>query len=682
MDSSARREASLDVAIRRVQLTVKGRDGQGLPPVELRSALRFRTEQLLGEVELHPDGLPPSAVLLVQHLRTDAPQTLNPWQTSHARTSTRGWEQDVRERLREAVQEASRPEKGRIPAVASALLFRDRSELVASLAVTVSEAHEAPEWLWKALGQTPPRRPAEVLLGSPQELPAALELLLQWDKAGTVLTQLSDAELRRLVQALCATHRLMDLSQLLRLPSEHRVEALSPWPESVKQTPLAPSAQVLLGVGVLLRSQPQRVRTRTFASQVRRWWSGETPVVPGKPETPPIPSPAAPPAHERLDAAQEKAAPRSEAAAHESGAQPVSRLAGLERPADHPSKRRELQAEADNSAPPPTVVPEPAPGLDPQRAGLSVAGESDTALRPSTDADESAEAFYQRLLRQQQGLRTRADGAAESTDADPETGAATTPTSAAHDNVQVAVSTSPDSPSVATSAPTPAPASRTHAPEKAPARPESLQEQFIRWPGIQQASWLETEGIETQLAGVFFLIHILHQLDVLERFEEELSSLVGSTFLQPAWWLLMTLARELLSPMTPEEERDPLWAALRLLAWPGQLPTSPTPAGQELEGVELHLRPSVDALLEPTRRLLEKRLTPGAHYLHNSAPELKRDLFRVPARVHVSRCHVDVSIAMIASQKQNALMSTRLAGLDVDPGWQPLFGKVILIHFR
>ena len=52
-------------------------------------------------------------------------------------------------------------------------------------------------------------------------------------------------------------------------------------------------------------------------------------------------------------------------------------------------------------------------------------------------------------------------------------------------------------------------------------------------------------------------------------------------------------------------------------------------------------------------------------------------MLSAPARVFVTSTHVDVVVSL-----EDVSLPVRLAGLDRDPGWQPLLGRVVLFHFE
>ena len=49
---------------------------------------------------------------------------------------------------------------------------------------------------------------------------------------------------------------------------------------------------------------------------------------------------------------------------------------------------------------------------------------------------------------------------------------------------------------------------------------------------------------------------------------------------------------------------------------------------------------------------------------------------RRPALVHATRTHIDLRF-----DARWVELEVRLAGLDLDPGWVPWFGRIVVFHF-
>jgi hypothetical protein len=150
-------------------------------------------------------------------------------------------------------------------------------------------------------------------------------------------------------------------------------------------------------------------------------------------------------------------------------------------------------------------------------------------------------------------------------------------------------------------------------PPTAPAEPEA---------------WSEA-GIVSAFGGLFHLVHVIDRLTPDPTID--------------AWDRLELITLALLGHR--ERAPDPVWAALAHLA------------GRDPNG-SLEPPPSIEAAIAE------------AH------ARFARLLVDVPARVYVSRTHVDV-----VQRLADVSLPLRLAGLDRDPGWRHSYRRVLAFHF-
>jgi len=190
-----------------------------------------------------------------------------------------------------------------------------------------------------------------------------------------------------------------------------------------------------------------------------------------------------------------------------------------------------------------------------------------------------------------------------------------------------------------------------------------------------------SEGIPTQLGGIFYLINVMVQRDMPACFEETwgLASQVG------AWGTLDLLARGLLGSSFRHLQDDPVWMALAELNGRSvdELPgcncqpthNQPLPpdvvANDWLKGIHPDLCHWLMQVLPGIRDDL--LITLGL----NEVDQLVETLLLGNGRLHITHTHVDLVLPLAAVS-----MPVRLAGLDFDPGWQPSFGRVIQFHFE
>jgi hypothetical protein len=150
-------------------------------------------------------------------------------------------------------------------------------------------------------------------------------------------------------------------------------------------------------------------------------------------------------------------------------------------------------------------------------------------------------------------------------------------------------------------------------------------------------------GELTRLAGIFFLIHLLPWL---EWPADDLPC--------NPWLLIAALGRTLLHPLSPVDERDPIWVLLSRLA-----EDEPPPSNLD------------DWILERVAAVIAR--------LQTSLPEVEAVgdfLLRRTGRVCISRTHIDLDLPM-----EQADVRLRRTGLDFNPGWVPALGYIIHFHY-
>jgi len=204
------------------------------------------------------------------------------------------------------------------------------------------------------------------------------------------------------------------------------------------------------------------------------------------------------------------------------------------------------------------------------------------------------------------------------------------------------------------------------------------------------------EGVDTRLAGVFYLVNLMEYLDLPACFEEQcqLESRVG------AWGTLELLARALLDNRYPEIESDPLWEALAHLdnrekgtlpggdfyytgdytlpgIWREKLQITRNKAAVRhpfnLSGLNPYLEKWVSFVLPYIRDYLRRLVKPP----EGEETDIIEILLFGNARLYVTAAHVDIVMGL-----GDISLPVRLAGLDRDPGWKPRFARVFLFHFN
>ena len=278
--------------------------GSGLDP----TSTRLRVANLLQVVDMHPDGLAPSAILCVRTLRDPLPGKLQLRGGGYAMHPPAEWKRAVVSSLNHLVRDAARPAREAVPANAEAVLFADHGEVLAYLASDWCEGVAGTRWWWQSLfssfdlvqGIVP------LWLATPAYIPAALQHLAERGEALHFVRRLEAGDAHTLVLALTETFALHALRSALNtrvaeeasledqhirtalqpgsaeelpatpLPGESAAAAAQPapwhpWVPEATEAGLHREQQCLLGLGLMLRRAPMHLRTSTFVDAVQQW---------------------------------------------------------------------------------------------------------------------------------------------------------------------------------------------------------------------------------------------------------------------------------------------------------------------------------------------------------------------------------------------------------------------------
>jgi hypothetical protein len=171
-----------------------------------------RVLQLLRSATLSPAGLPASATLVVRRLSDPLPKRLRvrPFVSEPDAT----WQRAVNNELDRILAAASRPVMNAVPAGANAVLFLDRAEVLASLALNWLQGSLTANWWWRWL--LPSRADARASLfaewaRTPEFVPAAMEMLSRRSLAVQFVQAIPPAVVNELRAKVCSAHGLRDL---------------------------------------------------------------------------------------------------------------------------------------------------------------------------------------------------------------------------------------------------------------------------------------------------------------------------------------------------------------------------------------------------------------------------------------------------------------------------------------
>jgi hypothetical protein len=648
---------------------------------------RLRLGSLLQRAELRPPGLPPAAVLCVRQVLDPLPGVLQ-LETANARPPP-DWERAFVESLERKLRGAARPAREAVPAAAEAVLFADRAELLACLARDVCDGTAWLRWWWRDMDVSPAAgrdRVVAAWLETPEHVPAALELLAARREAIPFVSALPVHAATALVLHVAAVHGLLELGRIATgpispAPTDRRppVDGGAPPPEPPwrKRVPesterqLAPHAELLLGVSLVLRREPQRARSPTFAAATRVWLAAT--------------------AHAQAERSLVPAAPRK----LPNEATPIAESMPPQPTPDRAPAMRDSEFAPEQVRATPPTEPESTQAPTPEPAAtatVAAAPVGPSAVVPATAAPQRV------------------------TETPPRASSLETPASPHDERPQ---------PLPAVMSETPRTRVRTKRARRVPTpTPLVLSE--------PPPALLELV-VETQLGGVFYLLNLALFLDLYVDFTRprerglaldpwDLLALLAPRLLdEPSrddalWPLLAQLAsrsprerpgRRFRPPRawrTPPKwlapfDHDETWRwsaardALRLVHPEGfavaAVPRTRASPRAQLERELRRLRPLAPKLqrttlpVEPAQPLARwtNRLAAYADARLRLAlgrnDSLDALLLRHRARVFITPTHVDVALRLA-----DLPLEVRFAGLDRTPGWIPAAGRFVTFHFE
>ena len=260
-------------------------------------AARLTLSRLLAAADFRPAGLPSAATFVVRRLRDPLPGKLR--LDREAISPPPAWTRAIRETLDLLASRANRPIEGAVPVNAEAVIFRDRSELLACLAADWCSGDLVSHWWWQALLRRGDISHAVTAtwLESPEYIPMALQWLEVKRVAVLFMQKLSEDNTHQMISLLVQTYGLHKLLPLIgQGVTSHSAQIQSaekngrgrggdepsgsgeqvpppwqPWIQNSSIDQLSSSCQLLLGLGLMLHRAPSIVRRASFARQVADW---------------------------------------------------------------------------------------------------------------------------------------------------------------------------------------------------------------------------------------------------------------------------------------------------------------------------------------------------------------------------------------------------------------------------
>ncbi len=179
-------------------------------------ALQLRLSSVLSTINLHPPGLPGSAIACIRRFRDPLPGSLNV-QSSGTRPP-HAWEQAVQASLKQLVERAVYPARDAVPSNADVVIFADQAEMLACMAKDWCEGNITGRWWWQGLlrGKDIGQVLVPTWLSSPEYIPAALYHLATMEKAVHFVQALRDDEVLTMMQSMIRCFGLYQLQFLYR----------------------------------------------------------------------------------------------------------------------------------------------------------------------------------------------------------------------------------------------------------------------------------------------------------------------------------------------------------------------------------------------------------------------------------------------------------------------------------
>lgn len=248
-------------------------------------ALKVRLSNMLSTIDLHPAGLPCSAIICIRRFRDPLPGAL---QAHHSSVHTRRvWERAATASLEQLIRNAARPLHDAVPANAEVVIFADQAELLACLASDWCGGNINLHWWWRGMFKEADMAQAvlHAWLAAAAYTPAALQHLSMRSKAVPFVRSLRAGGAGVLLQGITQSFALPELQAALALVldgSMHRDmsstsatrQAPAPWEPWVLEstgTALLVEQRCLLGIGLMLRRAPAQVRAPSFIARVKQW---------------------------------------------------------------------------------------------------------------------------------------------------------------------------------------------------------------------------------------------------------------------------------------------------------------------------------------------------------------------------------------------------------------------------
>jgi hypothetical protein len=254
-------------------------------------AVRLRADRALSQAVVRLSALPPSAILCVRKVADPRPRSVVLHRDQPAAPE---WIAAVSSSLTRIASNATRPVAGVIASDAEAVLFADRSELLACLAADWCDGRLGARWWWRVLFADAhcARRVIEAWLSAPRHVAPALELLTRYGLGPAFAARLSESQTSALLDAVLRVHgyreslpvwpRVKDAppggsasNAVRRRLDQSSVPSRTPpwltWVQECVNCALRLDQERLLGLSVTIQRAPARVVTAAFIETALAW---------------------------------------------------------------------------------------------------------------------------------------------------------------------------------------------------------------------------------------------------------------------------------------------------------------------------------------------------------------------------------------------------------------------------
>jgi hypothetical protein len=697
--------------------------------VENLPAVRIKMCRWVESLQVMPANIPPSAVLIVKQLVDPLPKRLNLSSSSARIDST--WERAVKNKLSEIYQQAARPKLGLVPANSVAVVFSDESEMLAYLTLDLIRGEAVGHWWWRAFLRNTSYSASEqvtrLLCERPTQIPAILHELAERGQAQTLVTGLSTEQVFRLLMVMLNAYELPDFRQEMRnwsplsaikpdlsndLPVSATASHLAtemPWnhclPSGFIPAHWSKDKACLLGVGLTLYSAPAAVRSDAFLQKLRQWW----------------------------------AAPAPEFFEAESATTPISSF-------NQQHAKDLIEPLSQSTLETTQAAPEQTSFIDGSQNTLNLALPAQTleSLEPTESATvQNAQPYFteSQVNSVDEALEPVAFSAIESaTVQNPQPYSAESPANRLSIETNTAL---PEAPELKTLDESPT-ASVSESNLQQTSSIDDADSDTAYQPDLIEKPLSFEGGVDTQLGGVLYLINLMAQLDLPQCFEQEwrLASQLGawgvldilaralldepseSLYHDPLWQVLAALNGREVDELpgvafqggecfylpaawlkyvgddangayawSTDGDRYCLWSEQGYVLAEDSHSEPLTALNRYFNDVSVNLsQQSYDKT--PIAKLsnpLLSGLNPDlSHWLALVMPYLRLRLQQAlrgavdlnalllhSGRLYLTSTHVDLVLSL-----NNVSIPIRIAGLDLDPGWMPDFGRIVLFHYE